>query len=137
MWTNWYHLTDDNLNLRWTDSPGVYYIRLVNVKGKPAKVQRLLGPDPEGTLYIGMARRGQHGGLGNRLWGFWTAATGTDETPHGAGKKFRRLLWKHYPKHQLQFCFRRLKGGKQAKRLEEECLRNYQSGAGNGRRSDA
>ena len=126
MWTKWRHLTDQDLNDHWDQSSGVYYIRLVNRRGKPAQIQRVLGADREGTLYIGMAGSGNDGGLCNRLWGFWTAISGTDETQHGAGRKYRRLLSKRFPGHRLQYCFRRLKDAKRARQIEKECLMDYQ-----------
>ena len=82
--------------------------------------------DGEGILYIGMAGGGHDGGLCNRLWGFWTATTGKDETPHGAGRKYRRLLARHFPNHQLQYSFRQLRDPKQARKLERERLQHYQ-----------
>lgn len=120
-------MTDTNLSNNWIQLPGVYFIRLVNQKDKPAEIKRVLGIDKKGILYIGMASGGQDGGLCNRLWGFWTGAAGTDETPHSAGRKYRRLLYKHFPKHYLQYKHRKLRSGKQAKKLESEYLKRYQS----------
>ncbi len=125
-WTNWRDLTPDNLNKNWIQSAGVYYIRVVSRLGRPSRIRRILGHDPEGTLYIGMAGTGSDGGLCNRLWGLWTAIVGKDETPHDAGRTWRRLISRHFPRHRLQYCCRRLKDAKEARRVEKECLNYYQ-----------
>ncbi len=126
IWTKWRDLTTENLNSHWSQSPGVYYIRLVTRRGDPVPIHRILGKDPKGILYIGMARIGADGGLCNRLWGFWTASTGKDETPHGAGRKWRRLLSKHFPHYHLQYSYRQLSRVRMSQKLEIECLANYQ-----------
>lgn len=126
MWSKWRDLTDTNLNANWSQSPGIYFIRLVNQRGTPAKIPRIIGLEKNGILYIGMASTGRDGGLCNRLWGFWTAVSGTDETPHLAGRKYRHLICKHFPNHHLQYRHRRLQNGKQAKKFESEYLKRYQ-----------
>ena len=126
MWTKWCDLNDNNLNANWTVSPGVYFIRLVTQRGIPAKIKRILEVDKRGILYIGMASTGRDGGLCNRLWGFWTAIAGGDDTSHSAGGKYRHLISNHFPKHRIQYRHRKVKSGKQAKILESECLRSYQ-----------
>jgi hypothetical protein len=118
MWSKWRDLTDSNLNTNWTQSPGIYFIRLVNQRGTPAKIPRIIGVDKRGILYIGMATTGHDGGLCNRLWGF--------ENYHSAGRKYRHLLCKHFPDCHLQYRHRTVQKGKQAKRLETEYLRRYQ-----------
>ena len=120
MWSNWRGLNDKNLNENWTQSPGVYLVRLVNKKGLPIKINRILAADKGGLLYIGMAAEGRDGGLCNRLWGFWTAVQGTDENYHAAGRKFRRLLAKHFPNCHLQYRHRKIKSGRSAKDFEAQ-----------------
>ena len=90
------------------------------------KINRVLGVDKRGLLYIGMAAEGRDGGLCNRLWGFWTAVQGTDVSYHTAGRKFRYLLAKHFPKCYLQYKHKKIKSAKKAKTYESECLRKYQ-----------
>lgn len=126
MWSKWRDLTDTNLNIYWTDSPGVYFIRLINQKKRPIQIPRILDIDRKGILYIGLAKKRHNGGLCNRLWGFWTAITGKDETSHAAGKKYRHLIFKHFPNHCIQYRHRKVQDDRQAKKLEDKCLRLYQ-----------
>lgn len=119
-------MNDRTLAKYWTVAPGVYQVRLVKNTGTPIKIKRILGVDPSGLLYIGMAREGRNGGLCNRLWGFWTAIEGTDESYHGAGKKFKRLLAPHFPNSKIQYRHKKIATGNLAADLEKKCLNDYQ-----------
>jgi hypothetical protein len=125
MWTRWCELSDGHLSEHWSASPGVYRIRLLDSNGRPVEIRRILGVDTDGIIYIGMAARGRDGGLSNRLWGFWMSAFGRDASAHAAGARYKRLLSKHLPRHQVEYSYRKVSGAREAKQLEAECLRKY------------
>ena len=124
MWTNWKRFAKENLN-RCPESPGVYYIRWVNKRGKPVPIGRILGTDPEGTVYIGMTGKGNGSGLCNRLWTFWDKASGRAGA-HSGAKRFRRNLVKHASIDDFEFCHRRASSREDARRIEIACLRDYE-----------
>ena len=124
MWTNWRRFSRQTLN--WCpESPGVYYIRWLNKRGKPAPIGRILGTDPDGTLYIGMTGKGRASGLCNRLWTFWDKASGR-QGAHSGAKRFLRNLSEHASIDDLEYCHRQVANRKEALRVEKECLRHYE-----------
>ena len=125
MWTNWYDITKENIDQN-DESAGAYYIRAVSLRNKPIPVRRIIGCDPKGTLYIGMTGRRKNAGLLNRLWGFCSAIIGDDLTAHVAGARYYRHLKKRLPKHKLQYSYRQSKTDTAAKKLEKECLDEYE-----------
>jgi hypothetical protein len=49
MWSKWRELSDNNLNANWTQSPGIYFIWLVNQRGTPAKIPRIIGVEKKAS----------------------------------------------------------------------------------------
>lgn len=125
MWTKWRKFSKKNLN-DCDETPGVYYIRWVNGKGKPLPIPRVLRKDTEGTLYIGMTGRGPGSGLCNRLRTFWDKASGR-QGAHSGAKRFLRNLSSRIPVEHLEYCYRRLKTREKASGLERECLKYYET----------
>ena len=124
MWTNWKKFNKESLN-GCSESPGVYYVRWVNGKGKSVPIPRILGKDTEGTLYIGMTGKGRDSDLCNRLWTFWDKASGR-QGAHSGAKRFLRNLSGQIPVERLEYRYRQQKTRNRALRLERECLKYYE-----------
>ena len=94
-------------------SEGVYQIRCAP-GGMPIRVNRIMGPDPDGILYIGQSER-----LRSRIRTFWRAAksdirsTRTPHPPHSGGITYAVCRYaEKFPLDGLQVRWAQVKDSK-------------------------
>jgi hypothetical protein len=100
--------------------PGVYHIYSLDPKNKPKKLQRLIGKDEEGILYIGKSEN-----LRERLRMLWRVLNpDLNATAHTFGEKYNtyQVLKSNFPLNTLAIKFR---CSNNAKELEIKLIDEY------------
>ena len=103
-WTEWMGFGEEEL----MDIPkkrGVYQFRCVDQKGIPVPIQRLIGKDSGGIVYIG-----QCNDLHKRIKGFWVTIQEKDFSRHAAGWSYVSMnFYSIFPPNRLQFRYKTAK----------------------------
>lgn len=115
-------ISDIDVRQRIPEKNGVYIIYSLNKKHKPNHIQRVLGKDPKGIIYIGSAPKQK---LRVRLNNFRLCVLPQYKTTnHSGGKRYKRLksFQKKFPISTLAFTYIVTKV---AKKTEKKMLEDY------------